>query len=247
MRSRSFMLGIHVETAGDSDLPNVGALCRELQAWLDGLDPDAVSTEYIASDGDYPEQTWTNEGWRITFQAIPVKPEARKEEPREILGLFMDETGGAVDDETPLLNALNGKRPRRYGELDHPYVLAVCEYPFLMSNDGWHRKNALFGRSAIRFGGNLDQPEWTRLGGGFWRTGSGEPLNTRVSAILFGSHLAPWTVDNLRLEWWPHPFAAQPIPVSGIPRGVAVHSLEVTDGKGDVVVQEPSDSASTLL
>jgi hypothetical protein len=245
VHSPNFMLGIQIESAGDADLPNLRALTQQLQAWLDGLDPDTVTAEYLAH-GDLADWTWTDRGWRIEFQAIPMKPSARTDEPRQILGSFMDETGGAIHDEVPLLNAFRGKRPNRYGDLDRPYVIAVCEYPYLMGEEDWHRKNALFGPSGVRFGDQIE-PEWVRWAGGFWRTGSGSPLNTRVSAVLLASHLAPWSIDGLRLEWWQHPFAVRPIPTSAIPDGVAVHSVALTGATGDIVISEPASSPSTVL
>lgn len=244
--SRNFMLSIQVEDAGEVELPNLAALARRIQAWLDDQDPDAVTEQYADGEGELPELRWSDSGWVIVFEAIPVKPEARTDAPRRVLGMFMDETGGLINGEAPLRNALRGKRPSRYGDLDWPYVVAVCEYPFLLGDEGWHRKNALFGTSGVRYGEGIE-PEEVRSGDGFWRGPGNRPLNTRVAAVLFGSHVAPWNVDRLRLEWWPHPFAASPIRDELIPDGVAVHRLMLTNGAGDIVATDPQTPLHDVL
>jgi hypothetical protein len=74
----------------------------------------------------------------IGFEAFPNQPEYRGQPASRPLGMFMDETGGLIEDERPMQGALSRKRPSRYGDLALPYVVAVSEEPF--DDDAWHRE-----------------------------------------------------------------------------------------------------------
>lgn len=233
-----FMLGIEIERAGAGDVPNAGELRRQLEQWLASLDPDTVSL-----DGDSTEQPptfrWEAAGWVLSFEAYPMKQRFRGERVHRPLGSFADETSGLIDDETLFRRALERKAPNRYGQLEHPYVVAICEYPFGFGADEWHRKNVLYGRSAIAFGDG-HPPREVRQPDGFWRGPGQRPRNTRVAAVLVGLHLAPWHFDDDALAWWDNPFAQRPVPDALVPEAATRHQLVLRQGRGDFVVTQPT-------
>lgn len=228
VRSSNFMLGITIETAATRDLPRLQALRRRLDRWLTGLGPDDAARKF-EEEGELPSFPWADSGWSLEFKAIPSKPEFRDVEADRALGMFMDETGGLIDDERLLLRALKRKRASKYGELALPFVVAICESPFsLRDNSESHRMNVFFGHHAVQYtqGPGERALRWIRTEDGFWRGPGGSARNRRVAAVLLASHVSPWSVDDSELEWWINPFALQPVPESGIPEATHQRWIE---------------------
>lgn len=239
IHSDSFTLGIDIEAAGTSDLPKVGVLCRRLEEWLAGLDPDEAQALWNET-GDGPTLRWNGEaGWSLVFTAFPSKPEFRGVPVDRPLGMFSDETGGMIDDHGPLHRALRRKRPGPYGALDWPYVIAVNEHPFIAGDEEWHRMGVLYGSSAVKYGGGQGVRS-VRLNDGFWRGLRGIPRNKRVSAVLFTSDLLPWNVENAQLEWWDNPFAISPMPTPLVPGTCRRRQLVLRGSEGQMVTTPPT-------
>lgn len=245
VNTNAFMLGVEIERAAPRDLPNIGQLRTTLEAWLAGLDPDAVLAAQAAS-GAFPALPWEADGWSMIFEAYPLKPEHRGSRVERPLGSFMDETGGAIDDETPLRRALNRKAASRYGTLDRPYVVAVCEYSFAHGDSDWHRNNVLFGHQAVAFGDGRP-PRSVRRPDGHWRGPGQRPRNRRLSAVLLCNHLYPWNLKRAELECWENPFAERPVPADLVPGIARWRKLKLRDNEGTFVVIEPSLSADALF
>ena len=94
-----FMLGVTIDSEGPDDMRNVGLLRRRLQEWLGTLDPDEAQRQWDRL-GEGPTFPWTDEsGWSLVFEAFPSAPEYRGQPAKRPLGAFVDETGGAMDDE----------------------------------------------------------------------------------------------------------------------------------------------------
>lgn len=245
VRTDQFMFGIEIQRAGPHDMPNA-AICRQrVEEWLRGLDPDAVADAWNAGQ-ELPTLEWTAGGWKLNFEAFPVKPSVRGGEIDRPLGMFMDETGGLIDDETPLRRALDRKAPARYGHLDAPFVIAVCEQPFIVGNDDWHRRNALYGRSAIAWAEGV-APHEVRQPDGYWRGPGQRPRNTRVAAVLLGAHVQPWSLDEGALAWWDNPFAARPVAESLVIEVATRHRLVVESGQGELLSSAPRASIAEVL
>ena len=229
-----FTLGVTIESAGPADMRNVRTLRQRLQDWLAALDPDEAQRHWDRL-GDGPMFRWDGaSGWSLAFEAFPPRPEYRGQPAIRPLGMFMDETGGQIDDEGPLRRALNRKAPSRYGDLELPYVVAITEEPFSSHDEEWHRTNVLFGQEAFLYGGG--QPtRYVRIPNGVWRGPGPAPRHRRLAAVLFTSDLAPWTIDRTELEWWDNPFANQPVPEDVVPD--VVHRCQVRfddDGAGNL-------------
>jgi hypothetical protein len=243
----NFMLGITIESAGGYDLPKVSVLRKRLEAWLADLDPEDAA-RLLAEEGEVPEFRWTDgRAWSFVFEAVPSKPEYRGVPADGAIGMLMDETGGLINDERSLRHALKEKRPSGYGTLSLPYVVAVCEAPFLFGDTESHRTNVLYGHNAIQYsqgpGPKFSRP--VRLADGFWWGPGDSPLNRRVAAVLLASHLSPWSVASTELEWWENPFAEQAVPELAVPevahrRRIAVDSAGRWTLHREVPVRSPA-------
>lgn len=245
LRSDNFMVGIEIENAGSGDIPNIGRLRTALERWLADLDPDAA-TEVWETSETIPELRWEAAGWSMIFEAFPVRPETRGQPIDRPLGMFMDETGGLIDDETRLRRALARKAASRYGDLDCPYVVAVNEHPFAPGHSDWHRKNVLFGRDAVTFGDgqparSIRQPD------GHWRGPAQRPRNRRLSAVLLCDDLYVWQPERAVLEWWDNPFANRPVPDELVPAPSRRQRLEMQGSEGTFVTIEPLRSMEAVL
>ena len=245
LKTGGFMLGIEIEHAGPDDMPNVGNLRRRLEDWLAGLDPDTVLDEGYAPEV-LPTFHWKMAGWSMTFEAFPLKPEHRGRPVDRPLGVFMDETGGAIDDETPLRRALDRKAARHYGPLDYPYVVAVCEFSFARDDADWHRRNVLFGQEAVVVAIGLPTRS-IRQPDGYWRGPRQRPRNRRLAAALLTTHLYPWSYDTAQLEWWENPFAGRPVPDNLVPSTARRQQLALEGNVGTFVTTESSCAISSVF
>jgi hypothetical protein len=248
VQTSAFMMGINIDDAGSGDLPRLAALRGKLQDWLDSLDPDEVQRQWESS-GEIPTYPWEdNSGWKLVFEAFPNKPEIRSEPVERSLGMFFDSTvGGLIRDEDPLTHALKRKQPSRYGTLAWPYVVAVREMPFAPNDTESHRTNVLFGRSALQYRGGCD-PRWVRVGDGIWRGPGARPRNRRLAAVLFTSHLTPWSTDTAELEWWDNPFADLPVPEDMIPDVARRRHLRISaTGEGRLEAAEATRTPGSVL
>jgi hypothetical protein len=216
VESVNFTLGIEIESAGRRDLKKLAVLRAQLENWLRTLNPDEAEQQWEAI-GELPTFPWSDgSGWSLVFEVFPSKPEFRGIPTTRTLGVFMDETGGMIQDERPLRRALKRKAPSHYGDLELPYVVALSEEPFAHGHEAWHRQNVIFGHHALEHGPGRPVRA-VRMEDGIWRGPGARPRNRRLAAVLFASQLTPWTIDRTELEWWDNPFANQPVPVDVVP------------------------------
>ena len=206
--SPNFSLWASVEAAGDQ-IPSLRDLRTTLEAWLASLDPDEVSIQYTNGEGwrSLPGWTWEARGWRIGFQAIPKKQEARRREGSRPLGVYGPGGVGVVDHHTPLTRTLKSKAPSRYGRFDQPFVTAVLSD--IVGLDDEDVASALFGSEAVRVTTQPDHDistEWIRQPNGFWHGPVGFQ-NTRVTGVLIGRNLMPWSIARSAPRLWLNPYS----------------------------------------
>jgi len=210
----NFFVGLEFERVG-AQRPSVREIVNPLERWLDQLDPDEVSKEGLV---DAPTLRLPVRDWELVFTAIPVKPEARGRPDHRMLGMGPS-MGGMVNDVDMLMRTLERKRSK-YGRPDEPFMLAVLLMSAFMENEDIEQ--ALLGRMAWEI--DVDDPtggRWIRQRNGFWLRGA-QPRGTRVSGVLTGTNIMPWTVAKTWLRLWPNPWATSPLHVEfGFPRGVA--------------------------
>lgn len=203
LESPNFFLGINAD--GNPDTPPSGkALRRELSAWLATLDPDEV-TNTVDKHGveAFPKMPWHHDGWKIEFEAIPIKPEKRGNGQR-VIGML---SGSArfINKWQPIRDALRSKG-NRYGALSKPLIVAVNVETF--SLDKIDEMQALYGQEEYVFSRESPehQPTMRRAANGLWNGPHG-PQYTRISgAWLFGG-INLWNIVSRKNTVYFNPWA----------------------------------------
>ncbi len=103
-------------------------------------------------------------------------------------------------------------------------------------------EGALLGRIAWRFDPEDPQAErdWVRQRNGFWMKGA-QARGTRVSAVITGTNLMPWTVAMTWPRLWPNPWATRPLSAD-LPLSVAI-----ADDRGSVTYRDRDDNPAELF
>lgn len=144
---------------------------------------------------------------------------------------------GPVDDIDQLESKLQVKAGR-YGRPEVPFVIAVLSLSGFMERIDVAQ--ALFGREVVVISGPGDDGRLVRQQNGFWFRG-GEPINTRVSAVLMGVGLQPWSLTRTAPELWINPWAEHPLDEDW---PFAIHTALET---GEVVPEEKDPPLATLF
>lgn len=204
--NESFFIRIVGVEAEAQERLKVREIAQPLHQWLNGLDPDEVAAGYEGGSG-FPQRTLCRRGWKVTFEAWPVKPEARGKSDHRVLGGGPVQCGWSNDIEQ--LHSKLKSKAGGYGRPEISLVTAVlCESPTM---DGLDIEQALFGREAYRFNVNSsDEGQLVRQRNGFWMHDGG-PQNQRVSAVVTAIGLHPWNVPRVAPQLWLNPWADHPL------------------------------------
>lgn len=226
LHSPNFFLSIECVSVGARPVAS-GSLRRELEAWLDSLDPE-VETELLTR-GRGARFSWKRDGWVLKFRPIPLGVDQRGKFDHRPVG--STGSGGArlVDDSGVLRKAL-GRKGAAYGQLDHPLMLAVSvERPLHDDDDS---ADALFGSTQITIDRRAPgSARSTRAPDGYWLGPSGW-RHTEVPAVLIAQNIAPWLVTKIAPTLWLHP-EGKPIQPLGLWRtaAVVIDQIEYTPGR----------------
>jgi hypothetical protein len=120
-------LFLHITVEGEpkSPVPVKRGLRKELEAWIAGLDYDAVAAMARAGHHDLmPTYAWEHDGWRLVFTALPKKEHARGKPGSRPIGMVGDGIAFCARTGELITNAVADKAGR-YGKLDLPYIIAV--------------------------------------------------------------------------------------------------------------------------
>jgi hypothetical protein len=201
----NFMVRVRIVARGHSQ-PRRAAVTAGVLAWLDGLDPDEVAARPVH---EFPRFSGHAGDWRFELEALPMKSEARSSRRRRLVAIFPSD--GGWDNTVTALRAGLKEKAGKYGRPNDPFIIApLLTSGFVSAEDVF---SALFGSEVVTF--TTDAPESARLhrrGDGFWRSGSGF-RGTRVSGVLIGSAVMPWTAAAALPRLWTHPAAAHPLTV----------------------------------
>lgn len=239
--SPNFHVWLEIESETQSSPPGA-PLRNALGSWLSSLDPDEVSASHDPGNMfDLPSFNWERDGWAISFWAIPIDPQHRGKPNSDLIGVYDGGEAQMIDDKTPIRSRL-GLKARRYGELDRPFVIALlCHSMFV---DQVSVVGALYGDEAVQFGYDASGEVATReirYTNGFWRGPEG-PRNRRVSGVLLGRNIAPWSVTHSTPVLWHHPFARHPLDTE-----LVYPSRRVDLERGQVVEAEGPRSMNLLF
>lgn len=187
----------------ESQRPRRAAVTAGVLDWLDGLDPDDLAGPVQ----DLPRFPGRAGGWRFELKALPVRAEARGRADRRLVGLYPG--SGGFDNTTAALRAALKEKASKYGRPECPFLLA----PLVTSGhlDTEDVVGALFGTEAIQVSGDdLEHVRVIRRRDGFWISGDGF-RGTRITAVLIGSAVLPWTAAKALPRLWLNPGAAHPL------------------------------------
>ena len=205
LESPNFFLWIDAEQQGTRPLP-AKPLRRELERWLNSLDPDEV-TQRAQNNFDekaLPSRKWARDGWIIHLEAMPKSPEARGEPGLRALGAFGGRSAGVIDEAPSIKRALS-KKGSAYGTLDYPLVVALGTYMF--DSDHFHIMNALYGQSSValqRLPDGRTIPHPVRTPDGYWSSPDGW-RRQNVAGVLMVNQLQPYSIGSQIPNLWVHP------------------------------------------
>ncbi len=249
IQTRNFYLNLETFSIG-RDAPPARRLRKELEAWLEALDPDEV-TDAIRRDGSVfgpsiPSRAWQEAGWHVVFRPLPIDPERRGQAGGRPIGVRGPGEARIVDDVSPLQAALRDKASA-YGHLEMPFVVAIESDSNRLDDDDV--MNALFGHQTAVVGLGPDGSRRVRNSrepDGILYGPEG-PRSRRVSGVLIANRLPPLAVAQNAPTLWLNPWAEFPVGLPGLPWQVAVivphGALVKTDPPGRIheLFDLPSD------
>jgi hypothetical protein len=220
LTSRDFMLDVRVNRVGVRQ-PAGQKIRAYLKQELTRLDPNRVADLWRNGYDKVPKLIYEDADTTIIFTPIPVKAERRVDGPRRIVGGI---STGAVQVTTA--EALRGavvRKAGRYGRLDLPYIIAVnvaADFP----PDTDDAVRALFGDERFVIHDAPDGSpvvETVRMSNGAWGSAR-RPKYRRVSAVLIGRHITPWSFASGTLWLVHNPWATHPCgpALSGLSQGI---------------------------
>ena len=194
VHSPNFFLWVEKTSAG-THAPNIRLLRAKLEKWLTLLDPDAVQAELDRTNSleGLPAFPWETSGWALNFRAIP-KRKARGKAGVRTLGNRPFKFG--YPNEIGRIRKALHDKASRYGELRHPYVVALL---LDWDMNGEEAADALYGTSEAGVGA-LRQMTVRRRKDGMW-SGS----TSKIAAVLIATHIWPWTVASQVPVLWQRP------------------------------------------
>lgn len=204
--NRDFSIALRLVSEGQTE-PSGARLRDQIGAWLATLDRTELRPILEAGRSrEMPERTFTVRDWIWAVRALPTPDHVAAGIARHsLIGIYPG--GGGFSNPDRLRSRLRGKRPSVYGVGEQPFVIALLDNELLSGADTLI--DALYGDEAIQFDpANPEAPAVPlRRGNGFWRSGR----NTRVSAILYGREVLPWSIARVSPTLWLNPFAQAPL------------------------------------
>jgi len=203
IRNRDFFLVLTSRGNLDSQ-PSGKKLRRELEKWLESLNPDAIDGADLSA---LPECEWSHEGCKLTFRALPRSPEARGRPDIRVIGTQIAEPQWLSTWQSVRDSVIS--KGGRYGELGKGLVVAVNVAGHL---DRIDEMQALFGQEQylVSMDRLQDAPEFRRVPNGAWFGPEG-PRYKGVSAVMMFSDIHPWTLGVRGVTIYLNPWARYPI------------------------------------
>jgi hypothetical protein len=173
--------------------PSGKKLRKKISRWLDSLHYEDLLEKFInEGKSAMPTLGHSEAGWNIEFYVLPKQTSRGKSGVRPVGVKFFDFR--TRDSRTAIRDAIT-RKATRYGELGKPYVVAVNSLQWPV--DQIAIMEALFGKEvwSVPRTGFEGEPEMRRRPDGAWTCEKG-PQNTRVSAVLLGVSIHPWTMAD---------------------------------------------------
>lgn len=206
----NFLVDIEIHRSGNQR-PKAGEIVRPLESWLSSLDPDEV-LQQIDAGMSGPDLVLEVRGWVIHYEAWPVEPEHRGK-PGRLIGVY-PMIGGVTNNEMFRYRDLVKYKGGHYGSPDQPFVIAVLNTAAFLKHD--EIAEAMFGTKAVEYiQGQPGSAKVVRKRDGYWRQGPPR-RGGRVSAVLDGKNIYPWSASASLPKLWVNPWADLPL-TTGLP------------------------------
>jgi hypothetical protein len=203
LSSPDFFVGLRFSQVGTQQ-PKVTEITKPLDEWLSSLNPDK-ELEAIDSGNDPPTKEISVRDWKLVYTPYPKSPDKRGE-GRRLLGVLPPSGTFVVNDVEQLRDTLK-RKGRRYGKSpDKPLVIAILNRSAFGGQDDL--TDAVFGSITVEDGNGLSAPRLVRGRNGYWRGAEG---GARVSGVLFGQNLNPWSVATVLPQLWINPWGSMPL------------------------------------
>ncbi|MGO9119175.1 MAG: hypothetical protein ACLQPD_16405 [Desulfomonilaceae bacterium] len=190
IESPDFFICMNI-SGNPTEPPSGKKLRKKISLWLESLNYEDLLAKLInEGKSAMPKLGYSEKGWNIEFYVLPKQSARGKTGIRPVglkfFGFRFRDTRTAIRDAIT-------RKATRYGELGNPYVVAVnsLQWPI----DQIAIMEALFGKEvwSVPRTGFEGEPEMRRRPDGAWTCEKG-PQNTRVSAVLLGVSIHPWTM-----------------------------------------------------
>lgn len=209
VHSPNFFLAV-TRYGAPSFTPSLTQIKRSVEEHLSGIDPDsadfAANAHLINEDSPYYWE-YTERDWKIGFQPIAKKAEARGREGVRLIGTLGDSHAKSWDSYEPMMRSLK-RKATKYGELQKPYVIAVNAMDIFLDEDDV--LDVLFGKAVTRVNRTTHAVTHDRNHDGFWRGPRGAQ-HKRVSAVLIIPDMGPWSIGSKTPTLWHNPWATKPL------------------------------------
>lgn len=204
INSPNFFVSMLISGSPSSPVPS-RKLRRDLENWLNGLDPDIVQKQCDMEErNDLLTFLFKYEDWEIEFLAMPKTPEGRGKSGIRPIGM---QSFGAIYDETwKQIRDSIIKKGNHYGKMKYPLLIAVNVLsPYL---DDIDIVEALFGKETLIGDFNSESEKDQELNS-VWCDSFG-PRYKRISTVLISRDIDPWTVSKRNVCLYHNPWATYP-------------------------------------
>jgi hypothetical protein len=181
-----------------------GKIKKNIERWLNSLDyNDYKNIKYGERFENLPKKLIETNGCKLEFTAIPRNKIKQKNKKSSLLSAHMSNVQ-QVNCTGPIKKAIK-KKGHKYGDLGKPYIIAINFGGLFL--DQMSITEALFGQEVLLLNFDPDfkmESKRSRKLNGAW-TSTQEPIYTRVSAVIIGKNILPWTIasNNLTLHYNP--------------------------------------------
>lgn len=216
--SPNFWISVEAADLPSSDIPKA-PLIHKLKTWLATLNYSETH-RLVEQHGleAAPRLPWQGEAWDATF--IATARSSPNQTNARTLGII-DVGGFKCISPAKAIQSKIEEKAGRYGDLPLPFLIAInCQGLFVGATD---IEDALYGPLSIVswLDGTGNWQSGERRGIGAW-VSPNDPQYTRVSGVLIGKRLDPWSMANATLTLYQNPWAKRPYqgPLLSLPQAV---------------------------
>jgi hypothetical protein len=206
LENDQFWLNLRIEREGESS-PSGARLRQRVDTWLATLDHPELRRRYERGSA-MPEKRFPIGDWTFSVRPLPKPDDLAGQPSRSPIGVFPGRVGHS-DVRYRISDAL-ALKARRYGKLDHPYLIAVLSSGTFAADDE-DIAGALFGGWTLVLHETSDaqnpRSESTRADNGVWSA----TRNRGLSGVISARRLAPWSVNTESPRLWLNPWAERPL------------------------------------